>query len=286
MTQAETQVDDELLNEELEVEEGQADAEAVEAGAEERTETTESEPDELEVRFEGESPPPEEEEEQRAPTWVRELRKSDREKAKRIRDLEAQLNAKAQPQAVVVGAKPTLEGAEYDTDRYERDLEQWHERKRTVEAETRKKQDEQANAQKEWQGKVDVYNSTKSEFKAKDFQDAEAEALSVLSEAQQAILLDALNKPVDMVYALGKSPKKLKELASIGNLVKFTAAVAKLEQTMTLSPRKAAPLPETAVKGSGRAVNNQTLERLESEADRTGDRSKVIAYKRQMKAKT
>lgn len=282
MTQAVEQVDDELLNDEPEVVEDEVETPEVET---DEPETTEEETDEIEVHFEGESPPPEEAEEQRAPPWVRDLRKSDREKTRKIRELEAQLAAKAQPQAVAVGAKPTLSACEYDEDRFDAELTQWHERKRMADAEEQKKRDEQVNAQKAWQVRLDAYNSQKSEFKAKDFEDVEAQALDFLNPTQQGIILEALDKPADMVYALGKNPKKLKELASISSPVRFAAAIAKLEDKLSIKPRKAAPLPESAVKGSGRAVNNQTLERLESEAIRSGDRSKVIAYKKQMKAK-
>ena len=47
-----------------------------------------------------ESPTSEEAEEQRAPEWVRELRKSNREQAREIRDLKAQAVTAAKPLAI------------------------------------------------------------------------------------------------------------------------------------------------------------------------------------------
>ena len=281
MTQAVEQVDDELLNDEPEVVEDEVETPEVET---DEAETTEEETDEIEVHIEGESPPPEEDE-QVAPQWVRDVRKTNREQAKKIRELEAQLNTKPQPQAVVVGAKPTLAACDYDEDRFDAELTQWHERKRTADAEEQRKRDEATNAQKAWQTKLDDYSKQKSTLKVRDFEDAEAQAQEVLSVTQQGIILSGADAPAMLVYALGKNPKKAKELASISDPVKFAVAIGKLETQLKATPRKAAPLPESAVKGSGRAVNNQTLERLEAEAMKSGDRSKVIAYKKQMKAK-
>jgi hypothetical protein len=89
-----------------------------------------------------------------------------------------------------------------------------------------------------------------------------------------------------VIYALGRNPKKAKELAEIKDPVKFAFAVAKLEKDMKVTNRKQAPAPERVVTGTGRssgAVDSQ-LERLREEAARTGNMTKVIAYKRQKKA--
>jgi hypothetical protein len=50
--------------------------------------------------------------------------------------------------------------------------------------------------------------------------------------------------------------------------------------------RKQAPAPERVVTGTGRSSGavDSTLERLREEAARTGNMSKVVAYKRQKKA--
>jgi hypothetical protein len=79
----------------------------------------------------------------------------------------------------------------------------------------------------------------------------------------------------------------VKELSSIKDPVKFAFAVAKLETQLKVSNRKAAPPPEKVVKGTGRVSGSvdSTLERLREEAAKSGDMSKVIAYKRQMRAK-
>ena len=93
--------------------------------------------------------------------------------------------------------------------------------------------------------------------------------------------------PVLVVYALGKNPKKAAELSEIKDPVKFAFAVAKLETQLKVSSRKAATKPEKTVNGSARVSGSvdSTLERLRAEASRTGDFSKLTAYKRKLKAK-
>ena len=46
------------------------------------------------------------------------------------------------------------------------------------------------------------------------------------------------------MYALGKNPKKAKELGEITDPVKFAFAVAKLETQLTVTSRKQVPPPE------------------------------------------
>ena len=86
-----------------------------------------------------------------------------------------------------------------------------------------------------------------------------------------------------MIYALGKNPTKAKELSAINDPVKFAFAVAKLETQLKVTNRKAAPPPESTVRGTGRVSGavDSTLERLRADAEKTGDYSKVMQYKRQ-----
>jgi hypothetical protein len=234
----------------------------------------------------GEEAPPHDEEEKAAPAWVKDLRKADREKAKRIRELEQQVAAKNAPQAQpTLGAKPSLEGCDFDTDRFETELTTWHERKRAVDEQAAKQQKEQEDAQKAWQTKLDGYNAAKVSLKVPDFEDAEAVVLESMTTTQQSIIVSGADTPANVIYALGKNPAKAKELASIKDPVKFAFAVAKLETQLKVTPRKAPPAPEKVVRGSAAAVGvtNPKLDRLEAEADATGDRSKFIAYQKQLK---
>ena len=99
------------------------------------------------------------------------------------------------------------------------------------------------------------------------------------------MILQGADNPALVVYALGKNTKRAKEIASIKDPVKFAFAVAKLETTLKVNSRKTPPPPEKTVSGSGNSSGtvDSTLERLRGEASKSGDFSKVIAYKKSLK---
>lgn len=245
---------------------------------------TPKETDEVVVTIGEESPASEEEP---APEWVRELRRKNREDQRTIRELQQQLKGQSQPEKVFLGQKPTLEACDYDAERFETELESWHARKREQEAEADKKRTAQEAEKAAWQAKLDGYGKAKADLKVKDYEDAEATALEALSTVQQGIILSGSETPALVVYALGKNPAKAKELASISDPVKFAFAIAKLESQLKVSPRKDVPPPEKVVSVSGRAAPvDSTLARLEAEAEKSGDRTKIFQYKQQLRAKS
>ena len=238
--------------------------------------------DEVVISIGEESPP--QEEEARAPAWVRELRKANREKEREIRELKAKLTATAtETKPVELKAKPTLESCDYDSDEYESKLAEWYEHKReydAVEANAAAQRDAEA---KEWQDKLDSYAKARASLKVRDYEDAEAFALDTFNVTQQGIVLQGSENPAHLIYALGKSQKRAKELASINDPVKFAFAVAKLETQLKVTNRKAAAAPERTITSGGGRISgsvDSTLDRLREEALKTGDLSKVMAYKR------
>lgn len=240
------------------------------------------------VTIAGESPAPEEEEKQ-APEWVRNLRKSYRELQREKRELEEKLKAVSpatEQSPVVLGRKPTLEGCDYDSDKFESELAAWFERKRQAdEAEAKQKARQQAE-QETWQKKLEGYTQSKTGLKVSDFQDAEDTVLETLNVTQQGIILQGAQNPAVVVYALGKNPNKAKELAAISDPVQFAFAVAKLETQLSVT-KKQAPPPEKRINGNGSLGSSSTqLDRLREEAARTGDFTKVIAFKRQLKSQS
>lgn len=246
----------------------------------------EEESDEVVVSIGEEAPPAEEE--QRAPEWVRELRKANREKERRIRELEAKLQTTAQTEnkPVALGPKPKLEEFDYDADRFEQALDAWHERKRQHDLETERVRQAEQTQQQAWQAKLEGYSKAKAELKVRDYEDAEAIAQEVFNVTQQGVILQGADNPALVIYALGKNPKKAAELAKNTDPVKFAFAVAKLEKELKVTNRRAAPAPERIVQGTGRVSGavDSTLERLREEAARTGNMTKVIQYKAQKRA--
>jgi len=245
----------------------------------------ESDEDEVVISIGEESPP--QEEEVRAPAWVRELRKSNREKERKIRELEAKLNTTVtETKPVALVSKPTLESCDYDSDEYEQKLAEWYEQKReydAAEASVAAQRDAEAKA---WQDKLDSYAKAKASLKVRDYDEAEATALDTFDVTQQGIVLQGSDNPALLIYAIGRNAKRAKELASINDPVKFAFAVAKLETQLKVTNRKAATAPERTINSGGGRLSgaiDSTLERLRAEALKTGDLSKVMAYKRSKK---
>lgn len=248
---------------------------------EEEAEDTE----EVVVSIGEEAPPPEEH--TPAPEWVKELRKTNRELQRQNRELQGRLQtAPPETKPVVIGNKPKLEDHDYDTEAYEEALANWFERKRQADEVNAKQEAEVMNQQKAWQAKLDGYGKAKAELRVKDFEDAEEVAQQVFSITQQGVLLQGADNPALVVYALGKNPAKAKELAEIKDPVKFAFAVAKLEKDLKVTNRRQAPAPERIVTGTGRSSGavDSTLERLRADAERTGNMTKVIAYKAQKRS--
>ena len=237
------------------------------------------------VTIAGESPAPEEEEKQ-APEWVRNLRKNYRELQREKRELEERLKAVSpatEQSPVTPGKKPTLEDCDYDSDKFENELAGWFERKRQSEETEAKYRAKQQEEQQTWQKKLETYTQSKTGLKVSDFQDAEDTVLETLSVTQQGIILQGAQNPAVMVYALGKNPNKAKELAGITDPVQFAFAVAKLETQLSVQ-KKQAPPPEKRINGNGSlGTSNAQLDRLREEAARSGDFTKVIAFKKQLK---
>jgi hypothetical protein len=244
----------------------------------------EPEPEEITVMIGDE---PVEEESQPAPDWVRELRKKNREDQKRIRELEARLAQQQAPQATAApGKKPELEDFDYDTAKYEASLADWFDKKRRYEDQVSMAQRQEQEVQEAWQNKLQNYAQARTSLKVKDFEDAESTVAEMLNVTQQGVVIQGAENPALVIYALGKNPKKAKELASIDDPVKFAFAIAKLETQLKVTGKKMPPPPEKTVGGTApiRGAVDSTLERLRADAERSGDYSKVYAYKKQKKA--
>lgn len=287
------EIDEEAIADAFEAEEPEAELEDDQASDDEDSDT-EAEADDADedegfvaVTIGGEAPPPEDEETERAPEWVRDLRKQYREEKRRNKELQEQL-AKTTGAAKVaeLGEKPTLEKADYDTERYEKELAAWYERKRKHDEVEAARQAEAQAADREWRQKLEGYQSAKATLKVRDYDEAEDVVQDAFSVTQQGMILQGAENPALLVYALGKNPKRAKELASIKDPVKFAFAVARLETQLKVTKRKASSKPDPKISGTGRVSGavDSTLERLRADAERTGDYSKVFQYKKQKRS--
>jgi hypothetical protein len=269
------------VEEEIEVPE----TEPEEVPEQEQAPEAEPEPEEITVAIGDETPA--EEEQEKAPEWVRDLRKQHRELQRKVREYEAR--DQVAPKVKPLGEKPTLEGSDYNTEQYEAALEAWY-RQRDEQAKLEAQAKAQAEeAERSWKSRLDSYGKAKAELKVSNFEDAEAAVLEAFSQTQQGILIDALDNPAVMVAALGKNPKELARLAAIKKPTQFLRELSRIEDTkLKIVPRAKPPAPERALPVGTAPVSggsDSTLERLREKAAQTGDYTEVHAYKQKLKAK-
>lgn len=269
-----TETLDEIENKAQEVEEETADEAPEETSLEEEADediVTIGEPEE-------EAP----QEQEAAPQWVKDLRKSHKKIKAENRELKQKLD-KFQPKAVDPGPKPTLESCDYDSDQYEQKLSNWYESKRQADEQQRKVAEQQQQQEQEYRQRLMDYQEKKRSLKVRNYDDAESTVEEMLNIPQQNILVEIAKNPALIVYALGNNPKRLAELAAIQNPHRFSYEIANLESQLKINKRKPKTAPEKTIKGTGNISGtvDSNLDRLRAEAERTGDYSKVMKYKRQ-----
>lgn len=247
------------------------------------------------ISLDGEQIVADEVEPEAAKPWVNELRKNYREQQKELRKAREEIarlkgsGGGAAPVAdVVVGEKPVLK--EYaDADEiaaHEKALLEWNARKAEADRRAAEREATQKAQQEAWQRTLQTYEANKSKLKVADFETSEDAVRAALNVEQQCAILHVLEKPEVLIYALGKSPKRLAELAAIKDAAKFIAAVAKLETKVTTTTRKA-PTPERKIgaTGTGTAATTANLDRLREEARRTGNWDNYFKAKRKSEGK-
>jgi len=229
----------------------------------------------------GDEEPEEPEESAEAPQWVKELRHKHKDLKRQNSELQKQLE-QYKPKAPVIGAKPTLAGCDYDEEEFIRQTDEWYESKRAADMQQAQRQKAEEAAAMEYRQKVERYQEKKQSLKVKDYADAEATVEDLMDAMQQTVILETADNPALVVYALGKNPTRAAEMAGHKNPVKFAYELSKLDAILKINKRKPKAAPESRISGTGRisgATDNQ-LERLRAEAAKTGDMSKVLAYKR------
>lgn len=228
------------------------------------------------------------EEHTETPGWVKKVRKVNRKLESENKRLKRQLEEKAEAaeaeKPIELGEKPTLANHKYDDASYEADLQTYWDRKRKVENQAAEKAKTVDDQNKVWMDRKEHYTNLKQEHSFKDFKEAEETVVNIFSQTQQSILIQGADDAALVVYALGKNPKKLEELAKITNPVDFAFKVSKLETQLKVTNKKA-PAPEkrvTAGNSGGMGGNaDKVLEKLREE----GDFTKINAYKQKIRNK-
>lgn len=233
----------------------------------------------------------EEEEKQKDPVvLVKKLRSVAKGLEKKNKALQRQLEEKTKSveveEPIELGEEPTLKACGYDDVKYKQEIRAYDDKKKKVEEQAAKKAKVVEEQTKAWKSRQEKYVNLKKEHSFKDFEDVEATVSETLSQAQQSMIVAGADDAALLVYALGKNPKKLKELADINDLATFAFKVAKLESQLKVTDKKA-PKPETRVKtgksGGISGSSDKVLERLREDAAKSGDYTQVTAYKNKLR---
>lgn len=246
----------------------------------------------------------------RAPDWIKATRErnkalntENRTLRRKLAELESGAKAGAVQAPVVVGEKPkrpTMESVDYDSDKldqaiekYDRDLEAWHDRKREADAQTAEAESAQQAERDAWNKRLQGYAQAKARLSVPDYDDAESVVQDALSETQQGVLIVAAGKDAApaIVYALSKRPNRLRELASITDPVEFAAEVGELRKTVKVERKsKAAPEPERKLRGNAtgavsRSLDQKRLDDLREKAYASGDMTAYFEAKQKYEAR-
>lgn len=245
--------------------------------------------DSVEVGF-GDAAEDSESDEDETPVFTA-MRKREREKDKELRKARREIEQLRQAQQVdqappTLDPKPTLESCKWDADLFEVSLDTWKEQAKAVDASKREAADKQQQQVVAAENVHKAYAAAAATLNQKAFKEAEAEVVAVLDVTRQSILLEAADNPAMLVYALGKNPAQLERLSKITSIVKFTAEIGKLEKEIKVYKQSEKPAPtNTNLRGSAAVSGGSTkrLAQLEAEAEKTGDRTKLVAYKKSLR---
>lgn len=256
--------------------------EETQEGEEEQGEQGEEESEEVTITIGDEE---EEEEKEEAPGWVKELRQKNRELSKKNRQLEKDAEEKVENKALKeIGEEPKIEDFDYNQTEFLTAHDGWRGNKKAHEDKKATAVKDAADQTEQWNAKLASYKARKSELKVADYEEAEEEVTSNLSLLQQSVIISLADKPEQLMYALGKNPKVLKELADTKDAAQFIYKMAKIETQVKAKPMvkrfKSDKIPSG---GGSKSGSNKTLDNLRDAAAKSGDYSEVIKYKRELK---
>ena len=268
------QVDDELLDDEQDIDDSQDDEQ--DANGEEAESQDDSDDDALDFSFDDDGDSSDPFKGQEAPEWVKKVREENRELKRQLKQREAQ----QMPQQVL-REEPTLDDHDYDDEAFKQDYAQWLQEKQQIDAQVQAERQKYQQYHERYKADVDAIKA-----KAPDYDEVELSVVDVLSEQKQGLLQMLVDNPAKVVYALGKnSPAQLDRLSKLDD-IQFAKQIVLMEMQMsskTKSRNQNKPKPKTHELEGAAGGADTRLAKLEAEADRTGDRSKVAAYKKQMR---
>jgi hypothetical protein len=230
-------------------------------------------------------PPPKEES-----SVIRTLRQITKSQAKELKELRQRAAPAEDSPTAKLRAEPTMEAHDFDADAFKEDWRKWNSEKaaleRAAEDKKRSKQQAEESERAAWNAKLEVHAKRRAELPVKDYDAAEETVFDLLDETQRGIVINYSDNSALLVYALGRNPAKLSDLAACKDPGAFIKAMTKLESNLKTSKRRPETKPETRIERGAAGVSTSSaseLEKLRAEAEKTGNYTKVMAYKARLK---
>lgn len=238
---------------------------------------------EPEVSFGDDEP---EEEEDEAPDLPKKLRNEIKDRDRQLVVMRQQLDdaqRKSAPVKVEVGPKPRLEDFDYDEDKWDVAVDAWSDTKvqAAIQEQTAVKDD---GLLEEAQNDVAKFQTGIQSLAFADAKQVTEAVASALPANLQYVIAATANDPATFTYALGKHPARLQEILSIKNPTKQIAAIVRMEATLKVGQSRKAPEPDRPQRGNASSATkpDKELARLQGDAQRTGDYTEYLAYKRKL----
>lgn len=208
---------------------------------------------------------------QPAPTWVKDLRKGFKETQKENRELRRQLEEiqskpeqAQQPQSTEVPIKPTLEACDWDEEKFDVAITDWHEKKIRAEQAKQQHQQQQQQLQQRYNERIAKHNERASKLPVKDYAEVEALVRSELPSIHQSILIHAADEGSELIaYALGKNQALRQRVAAETDPVRAAFLLGQISKQVSLAPKpKKATKPEPEVRGGGADAKQDDFNKL------------------------
>lgn len=218
---------------------------------------------------------------------VKHLRQIAKDKDRELAELRKQVRA---PEPVEVGKEPTMEDFDWDEDKFKEEWRAWNDRKQKAEQRTTASNQANEQQRQQWETRLSQVNEAKSGLGVADADEAFDNVKAALGDERVMSILYLADTPesgAQLMVALGKHPDRLTALAAQEDPIRFVKEVTRLEGQLKVVKKRKAPEPDRAERGSGRTSTlsaDKQLEKLEKEAERTGDRTAVVNYKKKLQA--
>lgn len=210
-----------------------------------------------------------------------------REQLKQSNREKAELRKQVAPAPIVRTPEPQFEDFDFDDQKYKAAVLAWDENERKANEQERARTAEQQQAAQTWQQELQAYKTKAIQLAKPDFDAAEAAVVTTFSDPQQVIIVKAAKDPARFIYALGRSPQRLAQLAQITDPIKLAAEVARIEGGRVMARKTPANIdtPTTGTARLSTETGDKKEDALIKEAQRTGDINKLRAYRKEQKAK-